>query len=253
MGPRLEVSPTPVLAAEAAARHFVTAAGEAVRAHGDFVVALSGGSTPRGLYQLLAAPQFADRVDWPRVQVVWGDERCVPPDHPASNYRMAREALLDRVPIPPANLHRIRGEGDPAESAAEYERVLRGVLRTPLGPPLGPPAARIDLVLLGLGLDGHTASLFPGAAAVHDSPRWVAADHRQTESMWRVTLTPVILNAAEEVAFLVWGSGKATIVRQVLEGTRRPHQLPAQLIEPATGRLRWFLDAAAASRCANNG
>lgn len=248
MTPLLEILPTPQLTAEAAARHFVTVAGEAVRTRGEFVVALSGGSTPKLLYELLATPQFANQVEWQRVRVVWGDERCVPPDDPASNYRMAREALLDRVPIPPANIHRIRGESDPTEAAAEYERVLRDVLRTPLGPPGGPGATRIDLVLLGLGLDGHTASLFPDSVAVRDSPHWVMADHRSTDTTWRVTLTPLVLNTANQVAFLVWGSDKASIVRQVLEGTRRPHQLPAQLIQPDSGRLRWFLDAAAYSR-----
>jgi 6-phosphogluconolactonase len=239
---------TAVLAAEAAARRFVAMASEAIRSRGEFVVVLAGGSTPRSMYARLAAPPHVSSVDWSRVQVLWGDERCVPPDHEASNYRMACEALLDHVPIPEASVHRIHGEDDPADAAAVYERVIRRVLRTPSGPP---PAARIDLVLLGVGEDGHTASLFPGHAAAHDNPAWVRAVYVPASAAvaaWRVTLTPVIINAAAEVAFLVSGAAKAPIVRQVLEGPRNgPLELPAQLIAPAAGRVRWFLDAAAAA------
>ena len=247
MGFDLEVLPTAALAAEAAARRFVAAANDAIRARGTFVVALSGGSTPRSMYAHLAAEPDASGVNWSRVQVLWGDERCVPPDHAASNYRMAREALLDHVPIPAANVHRIRGEDDPAEAATVYERVIRDVLRTPLGPPRDAPGARIDLVLLGLGEDGHTASLFPGTAALHDTRCWVRAEHVQRLAMWRITLTPVIINAAAEVAFLVSGVAKAAILQQVLEGPRRPYELPAQLIAPTAGRVRWFVDAPAAA------
>jgi 6-phosphogluconolactonase len=243
----LEVLPTAALAAEAAARRFVSVASDAIRSRGEFVVALSGGSTPGSMYARLAAEPLASSLDWSRVQVLWGDERCVPPDHEASNYRMACEALLDRVPVPEANVHRIRGEDDPAEAATGYERVMRGVLRTPTGPPRDTPGARIDLVLLGLGEDGHTASLFPGGAVAHDSPVWVRAAYVPAVSAWRVTLTPVIINAAAEVLILVSGGAKAAILRKVLEGPRRPHELPAQLIAPAAGRLLWFLDAPAAA------
>src|SRR2546429_1313500 len=194
MGFALEVLPTAALAAEAAARRFVAAANEAIRSRGEFVVALSGGSTPRSMYARLAAEPDASGVNWSRVQVLWGDERCVPPDHAASNYRMAREVLLDHVSIPAANVHRIRGEDDPGEAATVYERVIRGVLRTPLGPPRDAPGARIDLVLLGLGEDGHTASLFPGAVAVHGSPCWVRAEYVQAVSAWRGPPTPLPLN-----------------------------------------------------------
>ena len=233
--------------AEDAAQRFALAASDAVQSHGEFVVALSGGATPRGLYARLAAPPYVSDVPWSLVHVLWGDERCVAPDQAASNYRMAREALLDHVPIPAENVHRIRGEDVPALAAQAYERTLRTVLRTPRGPPRKTPGARIDLVLLGLGDDGHTASLFPGAVDVPDGePPWVVARYHVAGSLWRVTLTPVVINAAAEVLFLVSGEAKATIVRRVLEGPRRSQELPAQLIAPADGSMLWLLDAAAA-------
>lgn len=233
--PRI-VLPTGEALAEDAAQRFARAASDAVQSHGKFVVALSGGTTPQSLYARLAAPPHRDSVPWSLVHVLWGDERCVSPDHAASNYRMAREALLDHVPIRAEHVHRIRGEEDPVVAAKAYERTLRTVLR----------GARIDLVLLGLGDDGHTASLFPGASEDTDGGPWVAARYHAAESMWRVTLTPVLINAAAEVTFLVSGEGKAAIVRRVLEGPRRPQELPAQLIAPTSGRLLWLLDAAAA-------
>lgn len=243
----LEVLPSAALVAEAAARRFVATANDAIRARGEFVVALSGGSTPRNLYARLATEPNASNVDWARVQVLWGDERCVPPDDAASNYRMARRALLDHVPIPTSNVHRIHGEDDPAAAAAAYEQVLRGVLRRPTGPPRGTPGARFDLVLLGLGMDGHTASLFPGSAAARDDRCWVRAEYVRTVSAWRITLTPVILNAAASVLFLVSGGAKAAVLRKVLQGPRRPHELPAQRIVPADGRVVWLVDGPAAA------
>lgn len=248
----VEVLPTASLVAEAAARRFVAIANDAIQARGEFVVALSGGSTPRSMYARLAAEPGASHVDWSRVQILWSDERCVPPNDATSNYRMAREALLDRVPIPGANVHRIRGEDDPVTAAAAYEQVIRTVLRTPIGPPPGLPAPRIDLVLLGLGVDGHTASLFPGASAAHDSKSWVKAERIQAVAAWRVTLTPVIINAAAVVAFVVTGSAKAAVLRDVLEGPRRPHEVPAQLVAPTAGRLLWFVDASAAAALGEN-
>ena len=240
------VFPSAEALAKEAAQRFARSAGDAVNSRGRFVVALSGGTTPRILYTQLAGPLYAATVPWPLIQVLWGDERCVPPNQAASNYRMAREALLDHVPIPAANVHRIRGEENPVAAARAYEQELRRLLGTSQGPPRDSPEARIDLVLLGLGDDGHTASLFPGAPRVTDGEPWVIAHRTDTEPPWRVTLTPVIINAAAEILFLVSGAEKAVIVQRVLEGPRRPDELPAQLIAPAHGRVHWLLDGAAA-------
>ena len=243
----LEVLPDAQRLADAAAHRFVSAANAAIQARGEFTVALSGGSTPRGVYARLASEPFVSRLDWSRVHVLWGDERCVPPDHEASNYRMVREALLDHVPVPEANVHRIRGEDIPVEAAAAYEREVRALLQTPSGPPRTTPGSRLDLVLLGLGNDGHTASLFPGGASLHADTQWVVAEYVQAVSMWRVTLTALVINAAAEITFVVSGDTKAAIVRKVLEGPERPYELPAQLIAPTTGRVIWLLDAPAAT------
>ena len=236
----LAVLPSAAALADATAARFVAAAEDAIASRGQFIVALSGGSTPRDTYRQLATEALVSRVMWSRVQVLWGDERCVPPDHVESNYRMARETLLDRVPVPAENVHRIRGEDDPATAAGVYEATLRALLRTPAG-------ARIDLVLLGLGEDGHTASLFPGSATAREQTRWVMAARAAAASMWRITLTPAVINAAAEVLFLVSGGAKAGILRRVIEGPCRPQELPAQAIAPSNGRVRWCVDAAAAA------
>jgi len=227
----------------------VTLASETIGERGRFLVALSGGSTPRPLYQSLASAAYAPRVDWSRVHLFWGDESCVPLDHPESNYRMTREALIQRVPIPAENVHRIRGEAEPHAAAEEYERVLRGFFG-----PGDVPARSFDLVLLGMGPDGHTASIFPGTPAVDETRRWALAVHVvRPRAMWRVTLTTVVLNAAANVTFLVAGADKSARLREVLgdEGDRDEgvdHPLsPAQLIRPAHGEVRWMLDAAAAA------
>ena len=231
--------------AQVAAERFVTVAAEAIREFGRFHVALSGGTTPKSLYATLSSDHYAARVDWSRVHLFWGDERCVPPDDPLSNYRMVRETLIDRVALPEENVHRIRGEDDPAVAAAAYERELRNVFGTPVGPPAR--GARFDLVLLGMGADGHTASLFPGLTAVSEQERWVTAAYVAEGAMWRVTCTPVIFNTAAEVLFLVVGSGKAAKLRQVLEGPHQPAVLPAQVIATVDGNVCWLVDADAAT------
>jgi 6-phosphogluconolactonase len=179
--------------------------------------------------------------------VFWSDERCVSPDDIESNYGMARELLLARVPVPEANVHRIRGEDDPPAAAAQYERDLRGAFGTPSGPPLGTPGKRFDLVLLGLGANGHTASLFPHLQAVRERTKWVMAERIGVQAQWRITLTPPILNQAAEILFLVSGREKAAALRRVLCDARDTDELPAQSIAPEAGRVRWLVDVAAAA------
>ena len=241
----IEVSRDQAALARAVAQHIVTRVTEAIAARGRCLLALAGGSTPRATYALLAGEDL-HRIEWPRLQVFWGDERCVPPDDPRSNFRMARDALLDRVPIPPGNIHRIAGELQPEQAAASYERRLRDVMGQRLGDPTA--GARLDLILLGMGDDGHTASLFPGGAAVHERVRWVTAEFIEAIGAWRITLTPVVINAARHVCLIVSGAAKAERLREVLEGPLVPDRLPAQAIRPTSGRQTWFVDEAAASR-----
>lgn len=230
---------------QVAAERFVKLTAEAIREFGRFHVALAGGTTPTCLYAMLSTDHYAARVDWSRVHLFWGDERCLPPDDPMSNYRMVCETLINRVAPPHKNVHRIRGEDDLAVAAAEYERELRSVFGTPVGPPRH--GARFDLVLLGMGADGHTASLFPGLTAIGEKEKWVTAAYVAEVKMWRVTCTPVVFNSAAEVLFLVIGSDKAAMLRQVLEGPRQPAVLPAQVIATVGGNVCWLIDADAAA------
>jgi 6-phosphogluconolactonase len=228
----------------AAAEEWVRLADEAVRIRGRFTVALSGGSTPRALYRLLAAETggFRTRMPWRQTHFFWGDERHVPPDHPDSNYRLAAEAMLSRVPVPPGNLHRIPAETPNAAEAAEaYARTLRQFFDAAPG-----RFPRFDLILLGLGTNGHTASLFPGTDAVREQERLVAAPWVEKLASHRITLTPPVLNSAASVIFLVSGKEKAETLRAILEGPHEPDRLPAQLVRPADGRLLWIVDRAAA-------
>jgi 6-phosphogluconolactonase len=227
----------------AAVEVVVEAAARAIDAAGRFLIALSGGSTPRDVFQQLAAPGFADRVEWEAVHVFWGDERCVAPTDPSSNYAMAREILLDRVGVKPGHVHRIRGEDNPEAAAGAYERLLRRSFSTPEGPPGHDTGSRFDLVLLGMGPDGHTASLFPHTSAVGETQRWVVPVESPVPPSRRVSLTPPVINAAAQRLFLVTGEGKAAAVAGVLQGPRDPDTLPAQVVEDA----RWLIDEAAAS------
>ena len=233
--------------ADAAAERIVAAAARAIDSHGRFVVALSGGSTPRRTYERLAEPAIASRVKWPRVHVVWVDERCVPPGDAESNYRLARETLLDHVPIPAANVHRMHGEDNPVAAAAFYERTLRTLFSTPSGAPSTAPGKRIDLAVMGLGDNGHTASIFPGSVAIDEHERWVMAERVSATPPWRITLTAPMLDACAELLFLVVGGAKANVLHRVLDGPRQPRELPAQLIAPSAGQLSWLVDASAAS------
>jgi 6-phosphogluconolactonase len=238
--PEIIVQPNPSTVARAAAERIVALAGDAIAAHGLLSMALAGGSTPGATYALLASDEFAARVDWPFVHVFWGDERCVPPDDPASNFRMADEALLSQVPIPASNVHRMRGELEPQAAAQACAAELRAFF--------GTPWPRFDLVLLGMGEDGHTASLFPGSTALQEIERPVASvmGHYQDRLACRVTLTARAINEARHVLFLVTGAAKAETLRAVLEGPQGRY--PAQLIWPRAGQLTWLVDAAAASR-----
>ena len=235
----------PEAVSRAAADEFVRRAEEAVAERGRFAAALSGGSTPQGLYRLLAEPPYRGRVDWGRVEVFWGDERCVPPDHHDSNFRMAREALLSKVPVAPARVHRIEAERPDRDAAArDYQAVIARAFGVPAD---GPPPA-LDLVLLGMGPEGHTASLFPDTTALAETKRWVVVNHVPKFAADRLTMTLPILNRAREVLFLVEGGDKAEILADVLEGMPDPKRLPAQAVRPTDGRVLWYVDRAAGAR-----
>lgn len=225
---------------QAAAELFAARASVAVRERGRFSVALAGGNTPRRAYELLAQSPLCDAVPWYDVHVFWGDERCVPPDDPRSNYRMAREAFLDRLPLLDWQIHPMRGVGDPDEAAFEYERELRQFFAD------GKP--RFDLVLLGMGDNAHTASLFPGLPVLEERTRWVSSVYIAELQMHRLTLTAPAINQAATIAFLVAGADKAQPLKEVLQGPRDPQRLPAQLVRPADGELLWLVDKTAAAR-----
>ena len=209
-----------------------------------FSVALSGGSTPREMHALLTRPPFIGQVDWAIVQFYWGDDRCVNPDDPQSNYHMARETLLDALPISPSQVHRMHTEeSDPATAAALYAEELRRDFS--LGPGELP---RFDLVYLGMGNDGHTLSLFPHTAALSENDRLVVANEVPKLGVNRITLTAPVVNNAANVAFLIAGPDKAAALAAVLEGPRDPVEYPSQLIHPTNGELYWFVDRAAAAR-----
>jgi len=227
--------------ARAAAEEFVRLALGAVEERGTFSVALSGGSTPRRVYELLASDEFKERVPWNSVHIFFGDERTVPPDHAESNYRMANETLLSRVQIPSENVHRIDGVGDAAANASAYESVMRGYFGDAQWP-------RFDLVFLGMGDDGHTASLFPGSSALEESRAWVAPNWVEKFSTWRITLSAPAINAARNVIFLITGASKADRLHEVLNGAHEPTRLPSQMIQPRDGALRWYVDRAAAAK-----
>jgi 6-phosphogluconolactonase len=246
--PELVVVPGPDAVAAFAAARVVRRCATAVAERGECALALAGGDTPRGLYALLAAEPFRTEIPWGRLRVFWGDERGVPPTDPRSNYRMVNEALLSRVPIPPDRVHRMpaqRPDGASAAEAAaeEYAALLRAHL-----PASADGVPRLDLALLGLGSDAHTASLFPSAAALRETRRLVVSYEVPDLGMSRMTLTLPMLNHAGEVLFLVAGAPKARALAAVLEGPSDPERVPAQGIRPVSGRVVWIVDAAAASQ-----
>ena len=232
---KIDILPDETALFRAGAERFAALAAEAIAARGAFHVALAGGSTPKGLYALLATPEFAPRLDWPRIHLYFGDERAVPPQHEQSNYRMVRENLLDHLATPPAAVHRIAGELEPQQAAATYAAELARSL----------PQHGFDLVLLGMGPDGHIASLFPGSDALTKrKPAAVAAYVAKLES-WRISLTLPTINRADHVLVLVSGTRKSDVVRHVLRNISHAMPLPVQLLRPR-GTLEWLLDDAAA-------
>jgi 6-phosphogluconolactonase len=230
---------------QAAAREFGRLAADAVRERGRFVVALSGGSTPRRLYQILAEPAHRDTVPWDKVHLFWGDERSVPPDNAESNYRMANEAMLSKVPIPPANVHRLPAERDDRDAAArDYAAEIAKVFGVPAD---GPPPA-FDLVLLGMGPDAHTASLFPHTTGLAVTDRWVTPNYVPKFNTYRLTFTRPMINAARQVLFLVAGPDKKDPLFEIFTGPPDTSRLPSQLIRPTSGLLVWYVDKAAIAR-----
>ncbi len=242
----VKIFPDPQALALAAADLLVDVANKATQAHGMFSVALSGGSTPQLLYKLLGSEPFSERVDWSKTHIFWGDERCVPPDNPESNYLKAKQALLDHIPIPPENVHRILTELTPEQAAEDYEETLLRFFSS-LSDDEERAQASFDLVLLGMGDDGHTASLFPGTSVIHEDTRWVRALYVDKLAAWRVTLTPAILNRSKHVVFLVSGAGKSYTLQRVIYGSYMPDRYPSQVIRPEKGNLTWLVDEAAAS------
>lgn len=226
------------LAAEVAQR-FIVESRRSIGRTGRFSVALSGGTTPRLVYAQLASDEKAGRVDWDRVHLFWSDERCVPPDDPDSNFRMAEIALLDRVPIPSQNIHRmVEGHEEPRAAAEAYENLIRTFFDLPAGPP------SFDLVLLGMGEDGHTASLFPGTLADADEDRLIVLGHK---GHWRLSFSQALINEAFHIWIVVCGENKAEIIKKVFRGDDPPETFPVKAVKPRHGTLTWFLDSAAAS------
>jgi 6-phosphogluconolactonase len=230
--------------AQAAAEFVLEVGKEAVRTNGRFLIALSGGTTPETLYRALTSPAFADRFDWSRTTFFFSDERCVPPDDPRSNYALAKKILFTPLNIMPSQVYRMVGESSDHQAAAfEYEQQLRLATKTSLS-----AQPSLDLVLLGLGEDGHTASLFPGASILRDRQRVIAATQSPKDPPNRMTMTLAAINRASVILFLVAGASKSGVVRAILDPrTEAERQLPAALVSPEEGRLIWFLDRAAAA------
>lgn len=227
--------------AQMAADTFQQLAEENIAQHGRFTVALSGGSTPKAMFALLANEPHRKAINWAHVYIFWGDERCVPPGHADSNYRMTHETLLAHVPVPPNNVFRMHGEQDPAQAAQEYGAQLQQFFQTDSYP-------RFDLVFLGMGADGHTASLFPGTTALRAQAPLIAVDNYVEKlKTYRLTLTAATINQAQTIVFLVGGADKAATLKAVLQGEYQPDLYPSQLIQPINGTLIWIVDEAASA------
>jgi 6-phosphogluconolactonase len=225
----------------AAANLFIEQAAQSIRERNRFLVALNGGSTPTRLFELLAT-DYHENVDWSKVHVFWGDERCVPPDDAGSSYGQARDILLSHALIPDSNIHRIKGELGPDEASKDYSLTLREFASPPLEWP------RFDLVYLGMGEDGHTASLFPGSPADISESTMPVTAYYQDRPANRVTLTPIIFNSARMIVFMATGEKKANTLAEVLSDRYNPERYPAQRIDPSDGRLIWLVNEAAAGK-----
>jgi len=235
----IQVFPDSNTQTKAAIELFVTSARAAIEQRGTFSIALSGGSTPRKLYTGLADPERQDDLDWQKIHLFFGDERHVPPDHPDSNFLMVHEALLSKISIPDANIHRVKAELDPRLAAFNYEEELRGFFEGQW--------PRFDLVLLGMGEDGHTASLFPGTAGINEEHRWFIANDVPKLGAYRLTLSKNAINAARKIVVLVSGRSKAEMVSVVLSENSSQVQKPIQMILPEDGEMLWLLDRESAS------
>lgn len=209
-----------------------------------FSLTLSGGTTPKMLYALLASEPYRSRIDWPNVEIFFADERCVPPDHADSNFGMINETLLSKVPIPQENIHRMRGELEPNEAAKEYGEMLKEKFPSTGSGQAG--EGGLEMILLGMGDDGHTASLFPRTEALKETKHRCVSNFVPKLNAWRLTLSAPFINRAADVMILVTGAGKTKVLSEVLEGPRDPDRLPVQLIEPSDGRLTWLIDVDAA-------
>ena len=236
--PSLHVMRSHEEATRTAAQMVADLSARCVASRGRFTIALSGGSTPQLLYEILASPPYLGTIGWDGWGVFWSDERCVPPDHADSNYRMAKESLLDHVPVPASNVHRVQGEGVPHVAAREYEELLKGYFSS-----LEPA---FDLILLGLGDDGHTASLFPGTLALGERSRLVLHNWVPDQNDYRITFTLPMSNAARIIAFLATWESKADVLRRVLEPAPGESPLPATMVQPSSGAVHWFLTQDAA-------
>lgn len=230
----LEVFPDTYSLALTAITLFFDCAQEAIDRQGRFIVVLSGGTTPQIMFELLASPEYQSQLDWNKVEFCWGDERCVPPDNPESNYRLAWNSWLRHLLLTPAQVHRIPGELPPAEAARVYEEELHRLFP-------GDTLPHFDLIFLGLGTDGHVASLFPGTPALQVQDRWVCENYLAATASWRVTLTLPVLNAATHLVVLVSGKEKASILQRVLSAQNN-EELPASLLHPISGSLRWLVE-----------
>lgn len=218
------------------------AAAAAYRDHGRFIFCLTGGSTPKKLYELLAEPYYKERIDWANTIVLFGDERCVPPTDDQSNYKMAKDALLSKVPLPEKNIFRMAGEmTPPSEGAKAYEQSLKALFKGYF--------PKIDLLLLGVGDDGHIASLFPNTEALKETEKWVVANRVEKLSSNRITLTLPVINNARRVLFLVSGEAKAGVIKEILRSDLPKTRFPAQLVATYEGEVTWLLDKAAMSKC----